>query len=801
MRTLRQYFFSLLWLLPALVAAQAPHTVTIAPAPGYTGTPYQVSTIRDLSVYPLTTEGYTRFSKAIARGMLNLTVQGTGCVIRAGTVPPLVAPNCTPTTTPGGGTVVTPIVYNRVVMVGNSLMYHPADGDRLGWYGNNGMAATAPEKDWFHITEAYLKTLNPSVECKMWGRFQGTSDAEGGYYEKNYWRIENGMERYNAIADWMPDLIILRISENIDDLTHNLYGNLGALIDKMRSKNPNCRVVVTNSVWGQVDVSEVFKSFATARNYPFADLLDMSGQTQYYAGTNDGSQPDRLGATWFTNPSVAKHTNDLGMAEMARRIIAKIPTSVTTTTGGGTTSPPAGNATLAGLPTFETFGYQVPASGSTNWTGMDNRTNLDGVVGEYVSLSNGQVNVRVHKRQGGTPSHISGPDGRNLINLHDLGTQNGQTLYRGGAISDKANPKISKQWKDIPNDPIQMGSVFGDPSQVVDMRQNPNEIYTKTIMNNWPVENDPTDAVLEQWVKLDGPAVHVYTKVAFNRVADKTLHEAFTQEYPTFYTVLKNRTLAYVGASGGLQYTTGQAGQFDIGLQKNWVALAESASPSSPAIGLGAPGMYLSTQWQKSLQEGGDDLANGAGYSAWRAFIMADWNGVWYSHHYFVVGTVSEIKAYCEAQPDPRNTIKWKFNTRNGRGHWHHKNGVDPGFPALNDGIEITKKAGGEFFIMAPYLAIPASTVSSIFIRYKASGFSSPWILNYNKTGQQDGDAISAGQQIGFSTINDDQWHVLQIPTAWSGIISKLRLSNDGAAAGSKIKIDWINTANSDPEP
>ncbi|GAB2571711.1 hypothetical protein [Spirosoma areae] len=72
-------------------------TATIAPKPGKTGTSYTVWSIRNWNTYPPTTSGLNSWTAAIASGAFNLTVVNSGCVIAAGTIPPLVAPTCSQT--------------------------------------------------------------------------------------------------------------------------------------------------------------------------------------------------------------------------------------------------------------------------------------------------------------------------------------------------------------------------------------------------------------------------------------------------------------------------------------------------------------------------------------------------------------------------------------------------------------------------------------------------------------------------------------------------------------------------------
>ena len=94
-------------------------TVVIAPAPGKTGVSYTVQLVRNWTDYPATTTGLTSWTAAISKGTFSLTVVGSGCLIPAGTIPPLTAPICTSatsgTTTGSTSTTVTIPAFSQTV--------------------------------------------------------------------------------------------------------------------------------------------------------------------------------------------------------------------------------------------------------------------------------------------------------------------------------------------------------------------------------------------------------------------------------------------------------------------------------------------------------------------------------------------------------------------------------------------------------------------------------------------------------------------------------------------------------------
>ncbi|MBR0538119.1 MAG: SGNH/GDSL hydrolase family protein, partial [Clostridia bacterium] len=93
----------------------------------------------------------------------------------------------------------------RILYLGNSITKHmPAP--EIGWHGEWGMAASAPEKDYVRRMNALLEQAGKRVE----------------------WRAENAAdferapepfpeEAFRAYLAFAPDVVILRIGENVPD--------------------------------------------------------------------------------------------------------------------------------------------------------------------------------------------------------------------------------------------------------------------------------------------------------------------------------------------------------------------------------------------------------------------------------------------------------------------------------------------------------------------------------------------------------------------------------------------------------
>ncbi|MVM35232.1 hypothetical protein GO755_34745 [Spirosoma sp. HMF4905] len=465
------------------------------------------------------------------------------------------------------------------------------------------------------------------------------------------------------------------------------------------------------------------------------------------------------------------------------------------------------------LPTWETFAYQ-PITTNTDWPTTDTRVHRGQAIGPKAVLDNGTIHVELWKNFGGSPAHISFSGGPNLINQFDWGRGNGLTIYRGGRTRqvESEGKAVEPAWATpegagVGNNPIQVGDTFDNPAVVMAYGNDGTTHYIKVRMMNWAVQNDPTDVILEQWVRLDGRAVHVWTKLTHNRTGDQTQYPARSNEYPNFIVNAPLKYNARVAGDGNLTFLT-DWDQTPVHQIENWTAMVPEASADSLGVGLWREGSFASSQFRYApFDSATDEFANPANYNTSEQHITYDWNGVYYSHHAFIVGTVTQIRAWANAQTDHRNTLSWKFNSRNGRGYFYWENAVDTGFPTPEDGMELTLSGGFRFYF--PLVSLLASSVTTLWMRYKAgSGLPTGGYIVAGRVGQspQDQEKEGSGQMGNFTIVADDTWRTVGIPIPAGGVfpssnyLNYVRLMFPGNPTGAKLKIAWFNTSNGDPE-
>jgi hypothetical protein len=194
--------------------------------------------------------------------------------------------------------------YARTLIIGNSITVHlPAAN--LGWPYTHGMAASAPAKDFVHILTNQLQQTYPGAIVAL---------GPGSAFEQSYWNYD--LSQLDADFSTRPNLVIVRISENINDElveSRNFETHYSRLLDYIANKSaPSHKVICSTSFWNNPRSDAVIRKVAAARGYPVACLCNLVGRPEYMAAQ-------------FSNPGVAAHPNDKGMAEIARLIWEKVP--------------------------------------------------------------------------------------------------------------------------------------------------------------------------------------------------------------------------------------------------------------------------------------------------------------------------------------------------------------------------------------------------------------------------------------------------------------------------------------------
>lgn len=192
-----------------------------------------------------------------------------------------------------------PIIFNNVVILGNSITYAPGTKG-TEWEGSWGMAASAPEFDYVHLLTNDFSQTNKSSVVNI----------------RNIAAFERGFEEYDFdtnlkdLKDSRPDLLILRIGENITFTETNkdaFTKRYQELISYFKSNNPHIHILGVGSIWGNETADNIM-----SKESDFLTLHTLDADPTNYAYGN------------FVDGGIAHHPSDKGMKAIAGLIWEKL---------------------------------------------------------------------------------------------------------------------------------------------------------------------------------------------------------------------------------------------------------------------------------------------------------------------------------------------------------------------------------------------------------------------------------------------------------------------------------------------
>lgn len=200
---------------------------------------------------------------------------------------------------------LSPLQFERVLVLGNSITIHPPN-PAVEWHANWGMAASSAEKDFTHLLAAKMNAKTEAINISAW--------------ERNHSSFKLSALDHHFLSK--PDLIIVRLGENVEDLTH-LDQSFSNMIDYVTSKKPLAKTLITGTFWKNDPLDSILSKVAQEKSIHFVPLshLDRTENKSY------------LGASIFhidrssyevKDQGVADHPGDLGMEQIANTIFTNI---------------------------------------------------------------------------------------------------------------------------------------------------------------------------------------------------------------------------------------------------------------------------------------------------------------------------------------------------------------------------------------------------------------------------------------------------------------------------------------------
>ena len=314
-------------------------------------------------------------------------------------------------------------------------------------------------------------------------------------------------------------------------------------------------------------------------------------------------------------------------------------------------------------------------------------------------IRNEQVKLGVDLALGGAITHLSPADRpeRNLVNSYDLGRQVQMSYFSGPVpyrVEGHAGPPDN--WRHIGWNPIQVGDDYGNPSRVIEHRNDGRELYVKCVPMQWPLDGVPGECVFECWAGLEGAAVRVRCRLTMER-ADRTQWPARSQEMPAVYTNGPwYRLFTYDGERPfGWEAVRriikeppnasrrGERPRFPWShwtATENWAALVDE---DDWGLGVWNPRCARFIGGFAGRPGRGGPKDSPTGYISPIRREILDHNLVHEYGYALVLGKLQDIREWVYAQPHRPGAPVWAFE-RDRQG-WTYRNATDAGWPILGE--------------------------------------------------------------------------------------------------------------------
>ena len=437
------------------------------------------------------------------------------------------------------------------------------------------------------------------------------------------------------------------------------------------------------------------------------------------------------------------------------------------------------------------------------------RPGADGLL----TIENDQISVGINSKAGGAITYLAFKDNkggnvdtRNMVSNPDLGRQIQIGVY--GGPYDYANTG-NPAWTGLGWNPIQAGDVYGNPSEVLEIRKETNLLYAKTIPKHFAFNNRPGDMTIEHWLRLEGNVVKVHAKLVMLR-SDKNQYEARQQELPCVYLTgeyhnmwlyrdkdpFTNGSLALERIQPPNTFLFG-----DVFPTEPWMA---STNDKGYGVGLYLAGNNY--EWKRGYfgsDLGGDEFSTVASYIAATPKVLLDHNMTYEWDYELIMGHLNEIRSYVYTKPKLTSGPNYRFDSS--RKGWHYHDAEDTGWPVSGKlHIKLDVKPKGE--ILSPFVFWKGRSIPKIYVRAafktKTEKFILNWRLYNDNTTYPSGDRL-----VTFPVINDGEFHTYEIDLSkndnWlNASIGQLQLRADASSSspGDWVELGWIATSADGPK-
>lgn len=413
-------------------------------------------------------------------------------------------------------------------------------------------------------------------------------------------------------------------------------------------------------------------------------------------------------------------------------------------------------------------------------------------------LDNGTIRLGVDLNAGGAITYLSrsGRD-ENLVNSFDFGREIQMSYYSGPVPFAPDGKQPKSEWKFIGWNPVQVGDAYGNPSKVLESRNDGKQIYIQCLPMQWPLDNVAGECTFECWFELESNAVHARCRLKNHR-PDHTQYSARRQELPAIYT---NgpwcRLMTYTGnqpfSHGPL--TTIRRDKATPGPWSSWLGTeCWSALVDDHDFGLGIwiPGVYEFGGGFAGKPGTGGPQDDPTGYIAPHPHEIIDWN-IQHEYRYdLIVGKLPEIRQYVYAHANRPAPPSYQFEKD--RQGWTYVNASDAGWPITGD-LNVSLDRDDPQMI-GPIGFWQAADARTLVI--EAASHTSRTDAEVFWRTFDDPPRFDPKKSVRFHLISDGAFHIYRVKLsdqpAWTGAIVQLRFDPiSSGAAGEWIRVKSIS--------
>lgn len=191
----------------------------------------------------------------------------------------------------------------RILFLGNSITLHlPAP--ELGWHGDWGMAASAPELDYVHLCMRRIRARYPQASWRV-----GQLVA----WEQAFWKDEAVLGDFACLSEWRPEYIFsVMLGANTPEsaLAEHDYAEHYRRMLRFFARHGSPRIIVTDMYWSNARENAAVRTAASQMNAVVVHVGDLS------------RTPELTAQNLFAHHGVAAHPGDQGMQAIADRLLA-----------------------------------------------------------------------------------------------------------------------------------------------------------------------------------------------------------------------------------------------------------------------------------------------------------------------------------------------------------------------------------------------------------------------------------------------------------------------------------------------